>query len=192
MRIKLFGINVYISYIFVCVITVFIATDKSGLFCPLLCSIILHETAHVIALFSFGCRIKKITLNVGTIGVDYSRDLSKTESIISLLAGPLVNMITAYVLYVADYMELFGVNFIVGFVNLLPVVGLDGGSVIETLFSGIISGRILTFLMFVISSISVLSLVVLNLIFLGSNISVIIFCIYLILPIILKILLKER
>ena len=192
MSVKIFGVTIEISYIFCCLITLFVAIDRTGLLIPLIVSMLLHQFAHVSVLLLFGCKLKKIRLLPGLIGVDYKCIPDKSATVISLLSGPISNFIAAYVCFLSDYNTLFGINLILGIVNILPCSGLDGGAVIETTLCGILSNKHINIVMLILTVLTVMMLILFNIIYLEMNYSVIIFCLYLISPIILKILLKER
>ena len=189
---EIFGIKFYLSYVFVSLLTVFAAIDKSRLFLPTLFSVILHEAAHLFILLTFGCKIRKIKFTIGEIGIEYITPPDKTSSILSLLAGPITNLIVSYFFFCFGFELLFGLNLILGIVNLLPIIGLDGGSIVEQLLEGYINRKMSKIILFLASVCASLTLLTINRMFLNNNFSIIIFSIYLILPVILKNLLKEN
>lgn len=189
---EIFGIKFYLSYVFVSLLTAFAAIDKSRLFLPTLFSVILHEAAHLFILLAFGCKIRKIKFTIGEIGIEYITPPDKTSSILSLLAGPITNLIVSYFFFCFSFELLFGLNLILGIVNLLPIIGLDGGSIVEKLLEGYINPRLSKIILFSTSVCSSLTLLTINRMFLNNNFSIIIFSLYLILPVILKNLLKEN
>ena len=188
----LFGIKVYISYFFISMLTILSAVDETEIFVPMVLSIILHESAHLLILFLFGCKIGKIKLTIGEIGIEYLTPPDKTATLFSLVAGPIMNFTVSLIFLYFGIDLLFGINLILGFINLLPIKGLDGGSVIEKIFEGHISNKMTSLLLNVTSVFTVIVFLILNFSLLDNNYSVYIFCIYLILPIILKNLLKEK
>lgn len=189
MYFKLFGIKFEISYIFLCVATVFIATDKTGIYIALLISVLVHEVAHIITLISFKIRIKAVRLIIGCIGIEYVDTSNRKERLLSLLAGPLSNILLSLLGYCLKSPTFFAVNLILAVYNLLPVRGLDGGSILEVALSGIVSKSKTDLILNVIV---VLFSSVLLVYFIFScccgirNYSVLLLCIYLITPLIIK------
>ncbi len=181
-----------VSYLFVSMLAVFAATDKVGLFCPLMLSVLAHEFAHVGVLYLYGCKIRAVKLTLGSVGVEFRSSPEKYEEIVSLLSGPLINLILSFFCYLLDLTTMFGVNLVLGIVNLLPVSGLDGGSIIEKALEGLLTTARISFITFVISSVTVLLLIWCGYNYLDQNISVMIFGLYLFSSIIIKNLLKEN
>jgi len=192
MSFNIFGIRFYVSYIFVSMLTLFSAIDKTETFIPMIISIAIHEFAHCFMLLMFNCRIKSVKLTIGAVGIEYITPPDKTAVIFSLLAGPIINLVVSFFCLYFRLDTLFGVNLILGIINLLPIIGLDGGSIIDALLDGVISRKAILVLLTVTSGCSVSALLTLNLMCFNNNYSVIIFCTYLILPVFLKILLKEK
>lgn len=178
-----------ISYIFLCVVAVFIATDRTGIYLPLMLSVLLHELAHIAVLLAFKCRIKAVKLIIGCLGVEYEDNVSRTEKILSLLAGPLANIFLAAVGYSLKNEVLFAINLILALYNLLPVRGLDGGSIIKTVLSDVMpANRIDNLLNIIALIISALLLAAFALLWQNdvANYSILLFCIYLLAPLIIK------
>lgn len=139
MTFKCFNIKFTVSYLFAATVAVYTAIDKTGMFIPLLLSIIVHETAHSIALCSFGCRITEVKLAFGCVGIFHEDSLNKWRRIIALFAGPTANMLLSAISYFWGLKSLWGINFILAAYNMLPLCGLDGGSIFSALLNGIIS-----------------------------------------------------
>ena len=189
MRFTLFGIDFFISYIFVCAFLIFMANDTSGQFIPLIFSVFVHEAGHIIMLFIFGQKLKRADLKIGAIRVEYSSYAIKSERIVALLAGPLSNLLLALIWHLFGNENLFYINIVLCVYNLLPIKGLDGGSIIEALSEGKISPKkIDLFLNLTTFAVAIFVLVGFFLLYKNSmsNYSLILFCIYLILPFIIK------
>ena len=142
MKFKLLGSEIYISFLFVAVISLMLATDKTGLALPTLFAVLLHETGHLLAMWIIGTPPKSIRLIPASVQITRSISSRYKNDIIVALSGPLVNFalfLTLYINYLIFdnegilYYSL--INLIVGLFNLLPVTGLDGGTVLFSLIA---------------------------------------------------------
>lgn len=142
MKFKLFGTEIYISFLFFAMITVMIAFDKTGLIVPTLFSVICHEAGHLFCMWAMGNTPKRIKLIPASVQItDSITSRYKTDNIVSL-CGPLVNILLFLVFYI-NY-SIWGnittlifafLNLILGLFNLLPVKGLDGGRILHNIIS---------------------------------------------------------
>ncbi len=137
MKFKLFGIQVYVSFLFLAVITVMLATDKTGFALPLLLAVTLHECGHIFMMWILDCSPKAIKLISASVQITSSFSRGYKNDILVSLSGPAVNLLIFATLYY-NYL-CFGnkttlvfslVNLLIGIFNLLPVKGLDGGTVL--------------------------------------------------------------
>lgn len=189
MKFVLFDITFEISYLFLTLITLFIAFDKTALFIPLSICVLLHELAHILVIYGCGSKILAVRLVPGRLGVEYSDIVPKKWGIAALMAGPLCNLIFAFCSYCFGDKVSYGINLLLCIYNLLPVKGLDGGAIIELLFSGFISQKIIRKLLTTLTLFTAVAVFVLFFILKELNIinySLIIFSIYLIIPFIVK------
>ena len=142
MKFKLLGSEIYISFLFVAVVSLMLATDKTGLALPTLFAVSFHEIGHLLAMWMIGKPPKSIRLIPASVQI--TRNISDTykSDIKVALAGPIVNFILFVTLYI-NYL-IFGnegilyyslINLIIGVFNLLPVTGLDGGTVLFSLIA---------------------------------------------------------
>ena len=195
MKFRILGIKVEISYVSICFLTLFIGMDRTNLFLPIIFSILLHEISHILPLLYFKCKIREINLKIGLIGVIFDDNLTKIQRIISQISGPLSNLLFAGLCLVFKNSLLWAVNIILFLYNLLPVHCLDGGTILATLLSGIVSehkiNTILTINTIILILISLFLFVFLYIRGI-KNYSLILFALYLILPLIIKNLLKDR
>ncbi len=189
MSFTLFGVKFEISYIFACAVTLFIASDRSGIVIPTLISVILHEIGHTFCLYLFKCKIKSVKLLVGTVRIEYEENLKDFEKIISLFFGPFVNAIVAVVGLLLNNEILCAINLVLSLYNLLPIKGLDGGSIFEIIILKFLPHKLVK-IVILVTSFSICLLLIcfflLNLKNLTFNYSAILFVIYLFLPLILK------
>ncbi len=137
MKFRIFGTQVYISFLFFAVITVMLATDKTGFALPTLFAVTLHEFGHLFMMWICDCTPKSIKLIPASVQITSSFSRGYKNDILVALSGPAVNLLmfgTLYYNYIC-----FGnrttlifslVNLLIGLFNLLPVKGLDGGTVL--------------------------------------------------------------
>lgn len=171
-------------------VIIYIAVDRTGYIIPLIISVLIHETAHIICLSAFKCRIKSVKLLLYTVGVEYNVSPSDTVRFISLLCGPLSNLIVAIISYASKNYVLFGINILLSIYNLLPVNGLDGGEILEIFLSKFLSHTII-FKVMKILTLLISTLFCVALFLFTNNFSFIILCLYLLSGLILKKTLKD-
>lgn len=142
MKFRLFGTEIYISFLFAAVITVMLATDKTGLIIPALFAVIMHEIGHLFAMWVLECSPKRIKLIPASVQITSSFSGRYKNDIIVAVCGPTVNFVlflTLYFNYLAFKNQLVLycalLNLIIGLFNSLPVAGLDGGTVLYSIIS---------------------------------------------------------
>lgn len=186
------GIKFEISYIFASLIVLYIAFDRTGMFSYLLVSIIIHELSHLLFVYIFKSKIYSVRLIIGAISIEYSDFCDKYKRIITLLMGPISNLIIAAMSYYTMHEKMFAVNLVIAIYNMLPIKGLDGGSILlEVLVKFIDEQKANLALTIITMIIAIFGLIACVTIF-KNNLSMIIIFIYIITPIIFKKILKDR
>lgn len=197
MQFKLFGTKIYISFIFAAVITVMLFFDRTTLFLPCAIAILLHELGHLFAMWLCECAPREIKLIPASVQI--IRGFSSKpygESIIALF-GPIVNLVI-FVVFLVNYLYFkdewvikFGlINLIIGIFNLLPVKGLDGGTVLYNIVSekkGLLTAERLLNIITFVSSLTLFIFGIFTIINGKVNITVFIMAIYLLLSVVIKI-----
>lgn len=141
MRLKIFGIQVEITYFFVALIALILISDKTGTVWMPLLSAFLHEMGHLIAMKKQGCNINKIVLSpIGASIVRKDFKASYKSDRIICLFGPLTNLILFTACLIAcnffrnDKILLFAlINLFMGLFNLLPIASFDGSGILKSL-----------------------------------------------------------
>lgn len=137
MRFKFLGIEIYVSFFFFGLLTVMLATDKTGFALPCITAVAFHECGHLFMMWLRECAPKSIKLIPTSVQItaSFSRDY-KTDILVSL-SGPMTNLAIFgalyynYICFRNDFVFLFAaVNFIYAVFNLLPLRGLDGGNIL--------------------------------------------------------------
>ena len=137
MRFKLFGTEISVSFLFYAVIAIMIICDRSGLALPVLLACFLHEVSHLAAMRLSGVNPKKIKLiPAGALIICPFFTGKKNEAFIAA-SGPVSNLIAAGLFYAVyrffgwEYAFLMcSVNAVTGIFNLMPLAGLDGGTLL--------------------------------------------------------------
>lgn len=137
MRFKAFGTEFYISFLFAAVITAMLAFDRTGFILPLLFAVLIHELGHLAAMWVLDCAPKRVRLVPAAVEITTKIGGGGKYEIIIALCGPAVNLLlfaTLFVNYLAfnndSYLTSGLINLLIGLFNLLPVTGLDGGTVL--------------------------------------------------------------
>ena len=142
MKFKLFGTEIYISFLFAAIITLMLATDRTGLMLPCLFAIIVHEMGHLFAMWVLDVAPKQVRLIPASVQIVTPITVNYKNDIKVALFGPIVNFILFFVLYfnylafkneIVLYYSL--INLLVGIFNSLPVLGLDGGKIIFSILA---------------------------------------------------------
>lgn len=137
---KLFNIEFQISVPFAVMFAFLLVTDKTGLMSASLLAVVLHEIGHLVWMKKCRTAPKSVKMSLGGVLMVGSAFCTAKESISIALAGPIVNFLFTVVFYsLGVYFDnvllaAFGVvQFLVGAINLLPVKGFDGGTVLTVL-----------------------------------------------------------
>jgi len=142
MKFKLFGTEIYISFLFSAIITLMLATDRTGLALPTLFAVFMHEAGHLFAMWVLDCTPKSIRLIPASVQITSSVSNRYRNDIAVALIGPLVNLILFgslyfnYLCFKNKITQIYAlINLVVGMFNLLPVTGLDGGTILFSLIA---------------------------------------------------------
>ncbi len=137
MKFRLFGIEIYVSVFFFALITVMLATDRTGFVLPTVFAVALHECGHLFMMWLLDSTPKRIKLIPASVQITSSFSRGYKNDILVSLSGPAVNLLlfgTLYYNYVCfenrTTLVFSLVNLLIGVFNLLPVKGLDGGTVL--------------------------------------------------------------
>ena len=195
-NIKIFGINFAVSIGFVGFLCLMLYVDRAGMMLPTILAVTLHEFGHLTALLIFGAKPQRVELKVGAVAIIGNFVLTVKQRFIMLLAGSTVNFIVFVLLYCLYFVlqNLYLLNFslvmfVVGVINLLPILGLDGGEILSLIFIRFMKLKSANKLVLVFSIVTILFVLSLGLQVLNNtktNFSLIIFGIYLFLGILVS------
>lgn len=181
LEIRIFGVKVKFSFLFVAVLTAMTIVDSTGLVVVGFASCILHEFGHIVAY----AVIKKKPENISfeATGIKLTKPLnliSLRNELFILSAGCLVNFLLSAV-FCSVYPIFCYANLTLGFFNLLPVLSLDGGKIIYTLLCMKMLPDTSGFILKIISAITLIPLILLGgiLFYNTKNITLLITSLYL-------------
>ncbi len=142
MRFKLFGTEFYISFLFAAVITAMLAFDRTGFALPLIFAVVMHEGGHLLVMWILDCSPKRVRLVPAALEITAAFGCSRKKEIAVALAGPAVNLVLFFTLwfnflaYKGEQTLIYAlINLLICIFNMLPVTGLDGGTVLFSLLA---------------------------------------------------------
>lgn len=142
MKFKLFGTEIYVSFLFCAVVCFMLAIDRTGLVIPTLFAVLLHECGHLLAMWAADCQPRAIRLIPTSVQIIRGFSPKKCGELAITVCGPLANLVVFVALFI-NY-KIFGseqslifaiLNLAIALFNLLPVSGLDGGTLLEIAIS---------------------------------------------------------
>lgn len=140
MKIKLFGTEIYVSFLFCAVLCFMLVIDRTGLIIPTLFAVFIHETGHLLAMWAADCQPRAIRLIPTSVQIVRGLSPKKHGEAAITICGPIANLVI-FASLLANYLVFeslqslkFAIlNLVIAIFNLLPVQGLDGGTLL-TLF----------------------------------------------------------
>lgn len=137
MSFNIFGTKIYISFLFCATLSIMLLQDKSMVALPLFCAVAVHELAHITVMFLLDVSPKEINFSPYGIEIVGEKRISINQELKIAVAGPMVNIVTALVLFVYYKVYLNQSELIwcliwafIGIFNLLPSYYLDGGTIL--------------------------------------------------------------
>ncbi len=195
-KFKIFGIDLAVSVGFVGVICLMLYVDRVGLMLPTMLAVTFHEIGHLISLLAFKSKPGRVELKIGAVAIVGNFVLTTKQQLIMLASGSLFNFLL-FALFYCLYSfcrTMYWLNFslvmlVVGALNLLPIMGLDGGDILNVILFKILNPKIASTVNFIISITNIFIIITFGFYVLKdtkTNISLIIFGIYLFLGILIS------
>ena len=132
MTIRLFGCKIYISLLFLTMITLMLMLDKTGLILLGFAAVFLHELGHLIAMAATGTRPRLVVLQPAGVTIKRGGKIASANDELKIAsAGCLANLIWA-IIFLSLYQIFKSELCVMGF-NLIPVCGLDGYDIVLNL-----------------------------------------------------------
>lgn len=163
------GVRIEVKFLFIAVLAMLLTVDRSGVVLYAFISSAAHELAHLLAMLLFKGNVLSISFEIFGIRIVKTDSLLLHEEIITLLAGPSVNILLFFLCSgsaLPSVSLIAAVNLAIGVFNLLPVGSLDGGMVVSLLCNHFWGSKTGNKVVFAISLIILVPLVVLGIILL--------------------------
>ena len=166
---RLFGIRFSVSVGFFGLLCLMLYIDKTGLMLPTLLSTLFHEFGHLLSLLMLNLKPKGVVFKVGAISIIGSFALNTRGELFLNLAGPILNFLLFFIFFgcylilgTAFTRDFALINLVLGVFNLLPVTGLDGGSIVSILLLKILKPLTANTVCIIISAITILLIFILG------------------------------
>lgn len=137
MKFKLFGTEIYISFLFCAALCFMLVIDRTGLIIPTLFSVFIHESGHLLAMWAADCQPRAIRLIPTSVQIVRGFSTKKYGEIAITVCGPAANLVifgvllANYFIFKSEQSFTFSIlNLVIAVFNLLPVSGLDGGTLL--------------------------------------------------------------
>ncbi len=142
MKFKILGTEIYISFLFCAVFCFMLAIDRTGLVIPTFFAVFIHEGAHLLAMWACECQPRAIRLIPTSVQVVRAFSSKRYGEITISICGPVANLVvfgTLYINYIIfknqQSLNFAILNLVIAVFNLLPVSGLDGGTILTFILS---------------------------------------------------------
>lgn len=129
-------IKIDLKIFFLCI--AYLILEQFEMYIIFLIFITLHELAHAIVGMIQGFQLERIEIMPYGLSIKfyYFNDANYKKKIITYLAGPVLNFILALIFLCIKTNEkfivyCFFINLVLGMVNLLPILPLDGGKILK-------------------------------------------------------------
>lgn len=135
MNIKIFNISIKISIWLLLILIMLIVTNDINNYLLFIGFIFVHELAHIITAKYLNVKLNTFyVLPVGFCAqLDGIDNLSKKQELLITAAGPLINLLIAFIFHTLDINDIAKVNAFLGIFNLLPVEPLDGYKIVKNI-----------------------------------------------------------
>lgn len=137
MRFKFLGTEIYISFLFCAVLCFMLIVDRTGLIVPTLFAVFIHESGHLLAMWAADCQPHAVRIIPTSVQIIRGFSKKKYGEAAITLCGPLANLvmfgalICNYFIFKSEQSLMFSLlNLVIAVFNLLPVSGLDGGTLL--------------------------------------------------------------
>lgn len=143
---SMWGVRWQVTFGFCTALAVFLLLDPGGFSLEFLLAAVIHELGHLLAISLLHAPVKLVSLTATGMRLRRGGRLGIAGELAILLAGPGANILAAVLLYMScggqepvnTALRLSASSLALGLYHLLPVAGLDGGSVLELLCMGLL------------------------------------------------------
>lgn len=135
-----FRLELSASFLLLCALIIFFS--EPGFLPALLIAALFHELGHLLAMLFFGAYPTRLRLGAVGFKIDYSGAISPLQEMLTALAGPALGLLFSFSCALLGnflqwdfFLLCAGLGFILNAFNLLPILPLDGGRLLEFLLS---------------------------------------------------------
>lgn len=130
------GVRCRVSLLFPALLTGLLLAQADSLAVSCVLASAMHEGGHLLAMLALGCPPRVCTLGAFGMRIEMGseRMVGYRRNILISLAGPLVNLVVAPLLWLCGCEQATAVHLALAIFNLLPAAALDGGQVLRCLF----------------------------------------------------------
>lgn len=188
MKLRIANLDLFIGYEAIAAMTAVLLLDRENRVILCFLAAMLHELGHVLMMLLCGVRVRAIRLCLFDVLIQADDAPSFKADVLITLGGVAVNFLFAALLYPAG-MKYALPHLALGIFNLLPVMSLDGGHLLEIVLDKRFSPRASAIVLRVTTFVFLLPLMTAGLYILlssGYNYSLLIISIYLIVLLFLK------
>lgn len=129
-----FKTNISVRFSFLAVVALLTLSETSVSVFISLMSCFIHETGHLLSMFLFGVKVKRIVLYGAGIKIVRGYSLKeKRKELIILISGCLMNVIMFFLFFFlkGESFKTFAIiNLLTAIFNILPIKSLDGGAIL--------------------------------------------------------------
>ena len=129
-----FKTSISVKFSFLAVVALLTLSETSVSVFMSLISCFLHETGHLLSMFLFGVKVKRIVLYGAGIKIVRGYSLKeKRKELIILISGCLMNVIMFFLFFFlkGESFKTFAIiNLLTAIFNILPIKSLDGGAIL--------------------------------------------------------------
>lgn len=130
------GVRCRVSLLFPALLTGLLLAQADSLAVSCVLASAMHEGGHLLAMIALGCAPQVCTLGAFGMRIEMGaeRMVGYRRNILISLAGPLVNLLAAPLLWAFGCEQASVVHLTLAVFNLLPAAALDGGQIVRCLF----------------------------------------------------------
>ena len=180
--------RISVGYEAVAALTAVLLLDRENRMIACFLAAVLHELGHMLMMLFFGVEVRGVSLRLFDIRIEADSPRCMRDDLCITLGGILVNLLLAAAF--VPFGRFFGyANLAMGCFNLLPVMTLDGGRLLQILLSCRLSPRTVDVIIRVVSFLILLPLMTAGIFALlqsGYNYSLLVISLYLSAMLILK------
>lgn len=129
-RFKIFGIKISVSFLYICLIAVFLLYDTTKIVIWGIFSSFFHEFFHILSIYFFSAKPDCIIFELSGIKLIKKQNLPLMQDIIVLISGCIGNLILFVICFKLNLKTPAAVNLCLLIFNLLPNINLDGGQIL--------------------------------------------------------------